>query len=107
MGFVEAPQDGQLRKAWAFVMTFGWSGHQYVEFVFEAWPRMGEKGVAPYRAKALGSLCREHLDYYRARIDKPSPRGESPLRHPGRGTAPQPQLPARSKPSSRPPTVIR
>jgi transposase len=29
------PQDGQLRKAWAFVMTLSWSRHQYVEFVWE------------------------------------------------------------------------
>jgi transposase len=29
------PRDGQLRKAWAFVMTLSWSRHQYVEFVFD------------------------------------------------------------------------
>jgi transposase len=27
------PQTGELRKTWAFVMTLGWSRHQYVEFV--------------------------------------------------------------------------
>ena len=26
---------GQLRRAWAFVMTLAWSRHQYVEFVFD------------------------------------------------------------------------
>jgi transposase len=29
------PQTGQLRKAWAFVMTLSWSRHQYVEFVWD------------------------------------------------------------------------
>lgn len=29
------PQTGQLRKAWAFVMTLSFSRHQYVEFVFD------------------------------------------------------------------------
>ena len=29
------PQTGQLRRAWAFVMTLSFSRHQYVEFVFE------------------------------------------------------------------------
>jgi len=29
------PGTGQLRKAWAFVMTLSWSRHQYVEFVFD------------------------------------------------------------------------
>jgi transposase len=28
------PQTGELRKAWAFVMTLSWSRHQYVEFVW-------------------------------------------------------------------------
>lgn len=28
------PATGQLRKAWAFVMTLAWSRHQYVEFVW-------------------------------------------------------------------------
>ena len=28
------PETGQLRKAWAFVMTLAWSRHQYVEFVW-------------------------------------------------------------------------
>lgn len=27
--------EGQLRKAWLFVMTLSWSRHQYVEFVFD------------------------------------------------------------------------
>lgn len=27
--------DGDLRKAWAFVMILSWSRHQYVEFVFD------------------------------------------------------------------------
>lgn len=29
------PACGELRKAWAFVMTLAWSRHQYVEFVFD------------------------------------------------------------------------
>jgi transposase len=29
------PATGQLRKAWAFVMTLAHSRHQYVEFVFD------------------------------------------------------------------------
>ncbi len=29
------PEDGRLRKAWAFVMTLSWSRHQYVEFVWD------------------------------------------------------------------------
>lgn len=29
------PLTGELRKAWAFVMTLSWSRHQYVEFVFD------------------------------------------------------------------------
>lgn len=29
------PRDGQLKKAWVFVMTLSWSRHQYVEFVFD------------------------------------------------------------------------
>jgi hypothetical protein len=28
-------EQGQARKAWAFVMTLSWSRHQYVEFVFD------------------------------------------------------------------------
>jgi transposase len=28
-------QTGQLRRAWAFVMTLSWSRHQYVEFVWD------------------------------------------------------------------------
>lgn len=29
------PETGELRKAWAFVMTLSWSRHQYVEFVWD------------------------------------------------------------------------
>jgi len=29
------PETGQLRKAWALVMTLSWSRHQYVEFVWD------------------------------------------------------------------------
>ncbi len=29
------PESGELRRAWAFVMTLSWSRHQYVEFVFD------------------------------------------------------------------------
>lgn len=34
-GWLLDPASGQLRKAWAFVMTLSWSRHQYVEFVFD------------------------------------------------------------------------
>ena len=34
-GRMTDPETGQLRKAWAFVMTLSWSRHQYVEFVFD------------------------------------------------------------------------
>ena len=33
-GLLVDPATGQLRRAWAFVMTLAWSRHQYVEFVF-------------------------------------------------------------------------
>jgi len=29
------PESGQLRRAWAFVMTLSWSRHQYAEFVWD------------------------------------------------------------------------
>jgi transposase len=34
-GWLLDPTSGQLRRAWAFVMTLSWSRHQYVEFVFD------------------------------------------------------------------------
>jgi transposase len=34
-GLLRDPATGQLRRAWAFVMTLAWSRHQYVEFVFD------------------------------------------------------------------------
>jgi transposase len=34
-GWLLDPSNGQLRRAWAFVMTLAWSRHQYVEFVFD------------------------------------------------------------------------
>lgn len=34
-GLLLDPATGQLRRAWAFVMTLSWSRHQYVEFVFD------------------------------------------------------------------------
>lgn len=34
-GRLRDPATGQLRKAWAFVMTLAYSRHQYVEFVFD------------------------------------------------------------------------
>lgn len=34
-GLLIDPETGQLRRAWAFVMTLSWSRHQYVEFVFD------------------------------------------------------------------------
>jgi transposase len=49
---------GELRKAWAFVMTLSWSRHQYVEFVFnqrvETWLELHRRafeffGGVPHR----------------------------------------------------------
>jgi transposase len=44
------PETGELRKAWAFVMTLSWSRHQYVEFVFdqkiETWLRLHRNAFA-------------------------------------------------------------
>ena len=34
-GLLRDPATGQLRRAWAFVMSLAWSRHQYVEFVFD------------------------------------------------------------------------
>lgn len=34
-GLLIDPATGELRRAWAFVMTLSWSRHQYVEFVFD------------------------------------------------------------------------
>ena len=34
-GLLRDPETGQLRRAWAFVMTLSWSRHQYVEFIFD------------------------------------------------------------------------
>jgi len=34
-GWLIDPATGQLRRAWAFVMTLSWSRHQYVEFVWD------------------------------------------------------------------------
>ena len=34
-GLLHDPTHGELRRAWAFVMTLSWSRHQYVEFVFD------------------------------------------------------------------------
>lgn len=34
-GLLLDPATGQLRRAWAFVMTLSWSRHQYVEFVWD------------------------------------------------------------------------
>jgi transposase len=35
VGLLIDPVTGELRKAYAFVMTLSWSRHQYVEFVFD------------------------------------------------------------------------
>jgi transposase len=34
-GYMIDSVSGELRRAWAFVMTLSWSRHQYVEFVFD------------------------------------------------------------------------
>ena len=34
-GLMIDPDTGQLRKAWAYVLTLAWSRHQYVEFVWD------------------------------------------------------------------------
>jgi len=44
------PFTGELRRAWAFVMTLAWSRHQYIEFVFdqkvETWLRLHRNAFA-------------------------------------------------------------
>ncbi len=44
------PETGELRRAWAFVMTLSWSRHMYVEFVFdqklETWLRLHRNAFA-------------------------------------------------------------
>ncbi|MFC2023781.1 IS21 family transposase [Chloroflexota bacterium] len=44
------PDTGELRRAWAFVMTLSWSRHQYVEFVFNqkvgTWLRLHRNAFA-------------------------------------------------------------
>jgi transposase len=35
LGYVFDPEQNAPRKAWAFVMTLGWSRHQYAEIVFD------------------------------------------------------------------------
>jgi len=44
------PATGELRRAWAFVMTLAWSRHQYAEFVFdqkvETWLRLHRNALA-------------------------------------------------------------
>jgi len=48
------PESGELRSAWAFVMTLSWSRHQYVEFVFdqkvETWLRLHRNAFAFFGA---------------------------------------------------------
>jgi transposase len=47
------PATGELRRAWAFVMTLSWSRHQYVEFVFdqklETWLRLHRNALTFFR----------------------------------------------------------
>jgi transposase len=47
------PATGELRRAWAFVMTLSWSRHQYVEFVFdqkvETWLRLHRNALNFFR----------------------------------------------------------
>jgi transposase len=49
-GRMTDPPTGELRRAWAFVMTLAWSRHQYVEFVFdqkvETWLRLHRNALA-------------------------------------------------------------
>lgn len=49
-GLLLDEESGQLRKAWAFVMTLSWSRHQYVEFVFDqkvaTWLRLHRNAFA-------------------------------------------------------------
>jgi hypothetical protein len=49
-GLLADPQTGELRRAWAFVLTLSWSRHQYVEFVFdqklETWLRLHRNAFA-------------------------------------------------------------
>jgi len=52
-GMMIDPETGELRKAWAFVMTLSWSRHMYVEFVFdqrvETWLRAHRHALAFFR----------------------------------------------------------
>jgi len=45
------PWTGEIRRAWAFVMTLSWSRHQYVEFVFdqriETWLELHRHAFTP------------------------------------------------------------
>jgi transposase len=49
-GRMIAPETGEIRKSWAFVMTLSWSRHQYVEFVFDqkiaTWLRLHRNAFA-------------------------------------------------------------
>ncbi len=49
-GLLVDPETGELRRAWAFVMTLSWSRHMYVEFVFdqklETWLRLHRNAFA-------------------------------------------------------------
>ena len=50
VGLLIDPETGELRKAWAFVLTLSWSRHQYVEFVFDqtvaTWLRLHRNAFA-------------------------------------------------------------
>jgi transposase len=64
------PETGELRKAWAFVMTLSWSRHQYVEFVFnqkvETWLRLHRNAFAFFggytRNRQVSDVRRPRLD---------------------------------------------
>jgi transposase len=58
-GYLVDPETGELRRAWAFVMTLSWSRHQYVEFVFdqklETWLRLHRNAFAFFGARPKSS----------------------------------------------------
>ena len=65
-GLLFDPDDGRVRRAWAFVMTLSYSRHQYVEFVFDqtvaTWlplpPRARSSGSAACRAGSCSTTSR-------------------------------------------------
>lgn len=49
------PREGVAKKSWLFVMTLGWSRHQYLEFVFDQEVRRGSGVIAGPLSISAGS----------------------------------------------------